>query len=343
MDKFPKISFIIPTYNATKHLQRCLTSIRNQDYPADNIEILVLDGGSQDDILTIAKDYNCFILENKRRLAEYGVQLGMLNAQGDLVVVFAADNELCGRDWINKIKTPFLADEALAACWCRLKASEDDRPLNKYFSLIQSDPLSFFMNKNIAFYLKYAVENKIDSFYVFDVDKNKPLVWGANGLTYRKRFIQDVWRQEGYLGDNDAFQIMITLGKNRVAYSQDVFVYHHHVASLQDWIKKWRRNYKLHFLDKLNTRNLDWVFIPRFNLRLAIWLVYSLCPLFSGVHSIYLCLKDKNIYWLYHPLVSFLQTLTYAYITIITKEGRNLFKNLIIKNINSKKENLCIS
>ena len=170
-----------------------------------------------------------------------------------------------------------------------------------------------------------------------------PLVWGANGLTYRKEFVREIWSQDGYLGDNDAFQIMIASGKNQVAYSQDLIVYHHHVSRISDWIKKWRRNYRLHFLDKLTTRNLDWVFIPHFNLKLIAWLIYSLCPLFSGLHSLYLIFKDKKIYWAYHPVVSFLQTSVYAYITLTTGQGRSLLKNLIVNNLKLKKENTCIS
>ena len=297
MAKAFKISFIIPTYNASRYLRRCLASIRNQDYPSDNVEILLLDAGSQDRTLDIAKSYNCRILENKQKLAEYGVQLGILNSEGELVVVFAADNELKDNDWIAKVSGVFEKEDSLAAAWCLLGASDDDAPLNKYFALIQSDPLSFFLNKNLKSYLTGKLIKRVDGFSLFKVEKDMPLVWGANGLTYRKEFVREIWSQDGYLGDNDAFQIMIASGKNQVAYSQDLIVYHHHVSRISDWIKKWRRNYRLHFLDKLTTRNLDWVFIPHFNLKLIAWLIYSLCPLFSGLHSLYLIFKDKKIYW----------------------------------------------
>lgn len=327
----PSISFIIPTYNAAFYIERCLKSIRAQDYPAEKIEIIIADGGSIDNTLDFARNYNCRIIHNKKRLAEYGLQLGVQNAAGEFLVPFAADNELVGRDWAQKVVDTFLANKEISAVWGRLISGPADSSLNKYFELIQSDPLSWFLNKNLD---KYKAKSRIyrKDCFIFRVSPKEPLVWGANGIVYKSRNLKAIWAQEGYLGDNDAFQYMIEQGNDTVAYFASAFTYHHHVATIRDWIKKWKRNYKLHFLDKLNTRNLGWVFLPNFKSRLILWLFYSLCPVFSGFHSLYLALRKRNIYWLYHPFVSFLQTVVYAYITITTKEGRGLLR----------KEGLCI-
>lgn len=321
----PDISFVIPTYNAAFHLECCLKSIRNQAYPQDRIEIVVVDGGSTDNTLAFARQYNCRIFPNPKRLAEYGLQIGVQNSSGNFLVPFAADNELVGNNWVKKVLDVFFYHRDVCAVWGRLASAKNDSALNKYFELIQSDPLSWFLNKNLNKYIARA--QKEDNYFLFAVDPAKPLVWGANGLVYRSEKVKHIWWQEGYLGDNDTFQYMIEQGNNKVAYFASPFVYHHHVANLREWIKKWKRNYKLHFLDKLETRNLGWVFTSNFNLRLLYWLCYSLCPIFSVAHSIYLALRDRNIYWLYHPLVSYLQTFVYAYITLTTKEGRSLFKD----------------
>ena len=50
----PKITFSIPTYNTASDLPDCLNSIRSQDYPQDKIEIIIADGGSEDDTVEIA-------------------------------------------------------------------------------------------------------------------------------------------------------------------------------------------------------------------------------------------------------------------------------------------------
>lgn len=321
-----KISFIIPTYNAAFHIGRCLKSIRSQNYPQENVEIIVADGGSVDNTLDFAKKYNCKIFYNPKRLSEFGVQLGVKNATGDFLSPVGADNELVGDDWIQKTLEAFSCQDDISAVWGRLASAEEDSSLNKYFQLIQSDPLSWFLNKNLKKYIIKAKSFGEDCF-IFRVDPAMPLVWGANGIVYRAEKIKGVWAQQGYLGDNDAFQYMVEGGNNKVAYFDRPFVYHHHVASVKEWMKKWKRNYKQHFLDKLDTRNLHWVFIPNFKFRLILWIIYSLLPVFSGVQSIYLAFRDRDCHWLYHPWVSFLQTVVYGHITITTPEGRRLLKN----------------
>jgi glycosyltransferase involved in cell wall biosynthesis len=49
-----KVSIIIVTYNAEKDLQACLDSIQGQSYPA--IEVVVVDGASQDGTIDIVKN-----------------------------------------------------------------------------------------------------------------------------------------------------------------------------------------------------------------------------------------------------------------------------------------------
>lgn len=327
-----RLSFIIPTYNAAAHIENCLKSIAGQDYPQDLVEILILDGGSQDKTLAIAEKYNCRIFKNEKKLCEYGIQIGMQKAQGDLVVIFAADNELIGRDWASKVSAVFAQEQDICAVWGRLASAKADPALNKYFELIQSDPLNWFLNKNLLVYKRLA-EKSCGNWFKFRLDPKKPLVWGANGLTYRADKIKSVWARQGYLGDNDAFQAMIEAGNNRVAYYEAPFVYHHHVARLGDWVKKWRRNYVKHFLEQRQTRNLNWVIDKSFKVKLILWFLYSVIPVFSIFHALYLTVKDKNIHWLYHPLVSFSQAITYTLVTLSRPKGRGVLKDLFLSKV----------
>ena len=54
-ERKPKLSIIIPVYNASVYLRQCLNSVVGQDY--SNLEIIVIDDGSTDDSLLIAKDF----------------------------------------------------------------------------------------------------------------------------------------------------------------------------------------------------------------------------------------------------------------------------------------------
>lgn len=57
--RFPRLSVVIPTLNQGKFLEKSLLSILNQNYP--NTEIIVIDGGSTDNTLSIIKNYEKYI------------------------------------------------------------------------------------------------------------------------------------------------------------------------------------------------------------------------------------------------------------------------------------------
>ena len=50
-----KISIIVPVYNASKYISKCIDSILNQTYA--NFELLLINDGSKDDSLSILKEY----------------------------------------------------------------------------------------------------------------------------------------------------------------------------------------------------------------------------------------------------------------------------------------------
>jgi len=330
-DKFLKFSFSLPVYNEEKRIKSCLDSILMQDYPVEKKEVLLIDGGSTDKTIEIASRYEFVkIFPNPKKLADFGAKISAKEATGELFVIFAADNELLGYDWLKAVNKVFLYDKEISTLWCPMKASMDDSALNRYYELIQNDPLSFFINKNLQNYLK---KSKVERFngtdsYIFDVDKDKPLIWGANGLVYRTSSVRDIILREGFLGDNDVFQELVESGDKRVAYLTNLFVYHHHLTGLRQWVSKWKRNYLEHFLGQRQTRNLGWVMDKHFKVKLFFWIFYSLIPIFSLIHALYYSIRQRNIYWLYHPLASFLQVLVYSYLTISTVKGRKMIKDL---------------
>lgn len=54
----PLLSILIPAYNASQFLGRCLDSVISQESFSDNLEIVVIDDGSKDRTLETIKDYS---------------------------------------------------------------------------------------------------------------------------------------------------------------------------------------------------------------------------------------------------------------------------------------------
>lgn len=322
----PKFSIQLPVYNAEHYLAKCLDSIERQDYPRDKVEVLIADGGSTDRTQEIAQRYDTILLDNPKRLADYGSKIIAAHATGDLLVCLAADNELHSRNWLMNVATLFQRYVDLAAVWGSIVSGRDDPAINKYYALIQSDPFFFFMNQNLNWYLKRAHVEEImgKKCYFFDVQKERPLIWGANGLTYRFSLVRDIILREQFVADNDVFQIMLEMGHNKVAYMPSLETVHHTVDSLKEWASKWKRNFSKHLLGQQEMRNLNWVFVKHFKLKLILWLIYSLVPIFSTADAIYRAIKDRNLCWLYHPVAAFAQSAVYICLTLGTRAGRRM-------------------
>ena len=97
MPEQPLVSIIVPIYNAQDHIARCVESIRRQTYK--NIEILLLNDGSQDVSLQVCEMYarveHRIVLIDK---ANSGVaatrNLGLRQAKGKYLQFVDADDTI---------------------------------------------------------------------------------------------------------------------------------------------------------------------------------------------------------------------------------------------------------
>lgn len=91
-DYSPEVSIVIPCRNEEKHIANCLDSIMANDYPRDKLEILVVDGMSEDGTRGIVREYSKkypFIkfLDNPKRVTPVAMNIGIAQAKGDLLVM----------------------------------------------------------------------------------------------------------------------------------------------------------------------------------------------------------------------------------------------------------------
>lgn len=87
----PTVSVLIPCYNEAQWIGSCLESLLANDYPADKVELLVLDGGSDDGTLECVRDIaaesaNVRVVHNAARLKPHGLNLGIRETTSDVVI-----------------------------------------------------------------------------------------------------------------------------------------------------------------------------------------------------------------------------------------------------------------
>lgn len=86
-----KISVVIPCRNEEKFIKKCLDSVVSQNYPKENLEVLVVDGASQDRTREIIQRYSenypfIKLLYNPRKFVPIALNIGIKNSQGDIIV-----------------------------------------------------------------------------------------------------------------------------------------------------------------------------------------------------------------------------------------------------------------
>ena len=94
------ISFIVPAYNATKTIKKCLDSLLNQSNTKLDYEIIVVDDGSTDDTAELIKEkYGASLLNGQLRLysKENGGlsdarNFGVTKASGDYYIFVDSDD-----------------------------------------------------------------------------------------------------------------------------------------------------------------------------------------------------------------------------------------------------------
>lgn len=100
----PKISIITVVFNGEKVLEKTMQSVFSQTY--DNIEYVIIDGGSTDDTLNIISKYKDRITywssEPDRGIYE-AMNKGLKNSTGDYVWFLNAGDEIYAADTLQKV------------------------------------------------------------------------------------------------------------------------------------------------------------------------------------------------------------------------------------------------
>lgn len=141
------LSVIIPTLNEEKFIETCLQSIRNQTIPA---EIIVVDGGSTDQTVEIAKRYADKVLVAPGIRIGNSRQMGLEAAKNPIVISTDADI-IAPPDWLWKLTRHF-SDPNVVAVGGPTKPS-NPTPLTNLYTYCTSTAarIGFFIGSNTAF------------------------------------------------------------------------------------------------------------------------------------------------------------------------------------------------
>jgi glycosyltransferase involved in cell wall biosynthesis len=299
-----KLSFIIATRNEIRRLPSVVESIRAQNYPADLVEIVVVDGLSEDGTQEYARNAGCVVVDNPRRLAEPGHLLGYRAATGDLLCIIAADNILHSPEFIERIVAPF-ADPNIYAAVPRVVWTHADNWSTRYINDF-TDPFNHFLYGSAAnqttFGRAYRAKRRTDSYVVYDFPADKPpLIAIAQGTTVRA----GMPKREGWEEDDILPIVDILRDGHDIAYVPDALIEHHTVEGLFNFVRKFGPRIAARLEDRNQPvwhRAAAWSGGRK--LRAYLWPFYSISIVAPAAVAAVNAVRDRRATWLYHPVIN---------------------------------------
>lgn len=100
------VSVVVPCRNEEKYIGKCLDSIIANNYPQERLEVLVVDGMSEDRTREIVEKYTrqhsfIRILENPKKITPAAMNIGIKNSKGEIIIKMDA-HSVYEKDYISK-------------------------------------------------------------------------------------------------------------------------------------------------------------------------------------------------------------------------------------------------
>lgn len=235
------LSFIIPSYNCEKFLDKCLTSFLCNE-TSDSVEVIVVNDGSKDGTAEIAKNYcdkypDVFSLINQENKGHGGaLNTGLEAAKGKYVKVVDAD------DWIETENLPELIN--------LLQNTECDVVLCHHYTVnISNGEVKKWKTYPEKFGVPYTFSQIMENWRSF----SRSLTF--HGVIYRNAF----YRENGiklsehvFYEDYEYSTIPCCYAKSIVPL--DLFLYHYRIGDVNQSVSDENQLKRINHIDTVLTR-----------------------------------------------------------------------------------------
>lgn len=324
-NNYPKISFIVITFNNVNSLKRTLLSIEKQDYPREKIEIIVVDNGSKDNTVKVAKSFGAKIIMNITDTLYRSLSIGYHSASGEFVYQLDQDEEIRYPTFLQKMLKPFRDDESIAASFTRNYPNKDMPWITRFLSYhpAQLDPLYEYFLPSI----KETIVEKKNRYFLCNFSFNK--IPGCGHLIYRLEFLKKspTWNQK-YFSDQETLSGIIAAGFTKFAYVPSAGYYHYHADSLSHLLSKRVRNLKGHYLKVESPYKWKWFDTTSLAgiIKILFWIVYANLFIPATIRGIIRAVKFRDYVLLAEPVVAMVTTDVILYNFLALPGGRTFIK-----------------
>lgn len=216
----PEVSVVIPTKNAGENFPALLNSIRRQDVSA--VEIIIIDSGSTDGTVSIAKDKADTVIEIPPEEFHHGKtrNQGGNAAKGDVIVFTVQDAMPVSYSWLPNLIDPIKSRNADVTYGNQI-AHKDAKPPDKFFYQY------FYPDQNVTLTTKDTKDQK--KFYLENIFLSDVSSAVSRGVWEQIQFRNSVGMSE----DKD-FAYRVAVSGYTIQYCSDAKIRHSHDYSLRE-------------------------------------------------------------------------------------------------------------
>lgn len=313
--KLPKISIVICTLNCKDDLKECLESIRNQDYPKDKVEVIIVDSYSDDGTIELAKSFGAKVILTKKRGYMEGKgmpkSMGCKSAKGSIIITIDSDNSFVEKDWLRKIADILTKDKEVSFCISRMLVDKKDALINQYLSMVGTDPFTIYGSVDPQVTMnKLKIEDRGDYWTYKNTEKDFWVV-GGNYTSYKKETLDLLG---GYIRDVDNNWILAKKGFGCFAIPKNHHVHHKIANNIKKFVKQKLKWSKYYFLNPQTDREFGWNmgWFGKFGkIRFGYEVIRNLLFFPNAIESLFLFAKQKQKAWLLHAPMKFITTFVY--------------------------------
>lgn len=324
MKRLPTISIVTPTLNSDiKLFEKVFKALKSQTYPKKLLEHIVLDAGSVNGTIELARKNGCKVIVRPDLKVQEQVResLGIKMAKGDLVLVLQSDNVPTSKEWLRQLVQPFLDDPKV---FCTLSAYNDyEKDMSfttRYGAFFGSaDPTLYFLKKSDKLPIlqkkfdKGKIITETKGYWIVEFTNETLPTMGDNGSLFSRKVMNLVNKDPKSYVHPDAFAELIRKGYVRYGLVKNSVI-HVITPNVFTYLTR-RRHVKETFYDGNRGKRKYLVFdwrssVDRQNLlRFIFFSLTFVYPFYQSIKG-YTKIKDKA--WFLHPLLCLLMTFQYG-------------------------------
>ncbi len=165
-----KISIVTVSYNSGKSIRRTIESVINQTY--SNIEYIIIDGGSQDETLSIIEEYKnkiSHVVSEPDKGIYDAMNKGIDLSNGDIIHILNSDDYYLSEYILEKVSAGFEKNPAINFIACNVLYDMPNK--SKVIGMKANDPFTI-LHPGLFASAEFYKENKFDLQYRYASDRD---------------------------------------------------------------------------------------------------------------------------------------------------------------------------